>query len=286
MYELTPADPTIKRRFNARLFFILWLVGLAGVLSILLIDLPALIAALPMPAGAVPPELPPPALLKLVSVIQPAVLMTLAVALGGWLAPKVGLHAPAFESLAASGTGAFLEKLKPQIVPGVIAGALGGVGIVATWVIAKPFLTAEFISQAERFNTLLPAAVRFLYGGLAEELLLRWGLMTLLVWAGSRIAGLVVRRKNDDGETDGVPSGAVVIAAIIISAVVFAMGHLPIASLLNGGLTLPLVIYVISANSLFGVIAGYLYWRRGLEAAMIAHMFAHVVLVAAISLSF
>jgi membrane protease YdiL (CAAX protease family) len=95
-----------------------------------------------------------------------------------------------------------------------------------------------------------------------------------------------VRRKDRDGETDGVPNGAVVIAAIIISAVVFAMGHLPIASLLNGGLTLPLVIYVISANSLFGVVAGFLLWRRGLEAAMIAHMFAHVVLLAAIKLSF
>jgi hypothetical protein len=47
MYEFTPADPTIKRRFKARLFLILWLVGLAGVLSILLIDLPTLIAALP-----------------------------------------------------------------------------------------------------------------------------------------------------------------------------------------------------------------------------------------------
>ena len=47
MYEFTPADPTLKRRFKARLFLILWLVGLAGVLSILLIDLPALIAALP-----------------------------------------------------------------------------------------------------------------------------------------------------------------------------------------------------------------------------------------------
>ena len=47
MYEFTPADPTIKRRFNRRLFLILWLVGMAGVFSILLIDLPALIAALP-----------------------------------------------------------------------------------------------------------------------------------------------------------------------------------------------------------------------------------------------
>ena len=78
----------------------------------------------------------------------------------------------------------------------------------------------------------------------------------------------------------------VFIAAIIISAVVFGMGHLPLASALNGGLTVPLVAYVITANSLFGIIAGLLYWRRGLEAAMLAHMFAHVVLLAAIFLSF
>jgi hypothetical protein len=291
MDEFSSAEPAIKQGNKARLFLILWLVGLVGVLSILLIDLTALIAAVPLPEGSVPPELPPAALLKLLSIIQPTVLMTLAVALGCWLAPKVGLHAPAFEALAASGINAFFEKLKPQIVPGLIAGVAGGVGIVAAWAIAKPFLTAEFILQAERFNALLPAAVRFLYGGLAEEILLRWGLMTLLVWAGSRIAALFVRRNNVDGEIASGsmnvrPSSAIFISAIIISAVVFGIGHLPVASLLAGGLTLPLVIYVISANSLFGIIAGFLYWRRGLEAAMIAHMFAHVVMLAALRLSF
>ena len=267
-------------------FLILWLVGLVGVLSFLLVDLSALIAALPRSEGSPPVELPPPAILKLVSIIQPTVLMTLAVALGVWLAPKVGLHAPAFESLAGSGSRAFLEKLKPQILPGVIAGLAGGVGIVMAWVIAKPFLTSEYISRARDFNTLLPAAVRFLYGGIAEELLLRWGLMTLLVWAGSRIAARVLRRKNHDGNIQHALSSVVFIAAIIISAVVFGMGHLPLASALSGGLTVPLVAYVITANSLFGIIAGFLYWRRGLEAAMLAHMFAHVVLLAAIFLSF
>jgi len=271
---------------KVRLFLILWLLGLVGVLSFLLVDLSALIAALPLPEGSPPVELPPPAVLKLVSIIQPTVIVTLAVALGVWLAPKVCLHAPAFEALARSGSRAFLEKLKPQILPGAIAGLAGGVGIVAAWVIAGPFLTSEFISRAREFNTLLPAAVRFLYGGLAEELLLRWGLMTLLVWAGSRIAGRVLRRKDDDRGIRHLPSSVVFIAAIIISAVVFGLGHLPIASLLNGGLTLPLVIYVVTANSLFGIFAGFLYWLRGLEAAMLAHIFAHVVLLAAISLSF
>jgi hypothetical protein len=76
-----------------------------------------------------------------------------------------------------------------------------------------------------------------------------------------------------------------VVAAIFISAVLFGVGHLPIAWLLAGGLTVPLVIYVIVANSVFGIFAGFLYWKRGLESAMIAHMVAHVVLIAAIAFS-
>jgi hypothetical protein len=59
------------------------------------------------------------------------------------------------------------------------------------------------------------------------------------------------------------------------------MGHLPIASALGVGLTAPIVAYIIMANSLFGLIAGYLYWKKGLEAAIIAHMFAHVVIATA-----
>lgn len=41
------------------------------------------------------------------------------------------------------------------------------------------------------------------------------------------------------------------------------------------------IAYVIVANSIFGLIAGYLYWQKGLEAAIIAHMSAHLVIVTA-----
>lgn len=57
------------------------------------------------------------------------------------------------------------------------------------------------------------------------------------------------------------------------------LGHLPVARVLSPTLTAPLVAYVIIANALFGVVAGYLYWRRGLESAVIAHMLAHVVML-------
>lgn len=245
-----------------------------GVASFLFVDIHALIASMPLPPGETLPDLPPPALFKLISVIQPAILTTLAVAVGVWLSAKVGLHSPAAEA-AANGE-PFFAKLRPQIMPGVIAGLVTGVALVASWVVAKPFLSPEFVEHAQEFNKFMPHITRFLYGGLTEEILLRWGLMTFWVWAAWRLF--------QKGE--GTPKAVYFVGAIVVSAVVFGIGHLPVASMLAGSLTLPLVIYVITGNSIFGIVAGFLYWRRGLEAAMIAHISAHLVLITAIYLAF
>jgi membrane protease YdiL (CAAX protease family) len=69
------------------------------------------------------------------------------------------------------------------------------------------------------------------------------------------------------------PNAAVFIFAILISSVLFAIGHLPIAYLLFPDHTIALTTFVIIGNSMFGLVAGYLYWKKGLESAMIAHAF-------------
>jgi len=43
-------------------------------------------------------------------------------------------------------------------------------------------------------------------------------------------------------------------------------------------LTPTLTLFLLLQNSLFGLLAGYLYWRWGLEAAMLAHIVVHLVL--------
>ena len=258
---------------RVRLFLILWGAGMAGVLSFLLVDLEALIALVPMTEEQ-RQAMPPWFIIKLASVVQPAVLMTIAVLVGLWLAPKVGLHAPASEALAEGRS--FWDELRPQVVPGIIAGIFSGIAIAGSWAIARPFVSAEFAARAEGFNKAMPAAVRFLYGGLTEEILLRWGVMTLFVWVVWRVLG-----KRAEG-----PASWILVASIFASALLFGIGHLPVASLLAGGeLTLPISIYIIAANSLFGIVAGFLYWKRGLESAMIAHIFTHVVLLAAVLIS-
>lgn len=68
-------------------------------------------------------------------------------------------------------------------------------------------------------------------------------------------------------------------AAIVISAILFGIGHLP-ALAASFGLTPALVVRTVALNAIAGLGLGWLFWRRPLETAMVAHMTFHVVLVA------
>jgi hypothetical protein len=254
-------------RFNTRLFLILWLAGLAGVISFLLIDLNALIAILPIPPGTeMPLSIPA---LKLLTVIQQAIILAVAVLVGLVLASKVGLSSPVAEAAASGGD--LVSAFKPQIIPGIVGGLTGGVSLVLIAAALKPFLSPEVLARLGEYGKILPLPTRLLYGGIIEELLLRWGLMTLLVWAAWR---LFQKGQNR-------PKPAFFVGALLISSVVFAIGHLPMAFMLFPELTLALKLFVIVGNSVFGLIAGYLYWKKGLESAMIAHALTHVVMFTA-----
>lgn len=161
--------------------------------------------------------------------------------------------------------------MSAQRASGIIGGLLGGGAIVAVTFVSKPFLPAGTEERVAAFGRLVPVPTRLLYGGVTEELLLRWGLMTLLVWAAWRLL---------QGRA-GEPKPAYVVGAILISSLVFGVGHLPIAYLILPEVNVALTLYVVAANSVFGLIAGYLYWKRGLESAVLAHMLAHVVLLSA-----
>ena len=113
----------------------------------------------------------------------------------------------------------------------------------------------------------MPLAVKLLYGGITEELLMRWGVMTLLLWLGWRL----LQRGH------GQPRNGLVATAVLFSAVLFAVGHLPAAQAMAGVLTMPVVAFVLVGNTVFGLVAGGLFARHGLEAAIIAHVLAHLL---------
>ena len=64
---------------------------------------------------------------------------------------------------------------------------------------------------------------------------------------------------------------------IVLSALVFGLAHLPVVATAVGPLPASAAAYVTLANAAFGLVAGYLFWRHGLEAAIIAHVAAHLL---------
>ncbi|HEV7643749.1 MAG TPA: CPBP family glutamic-type intramembrane protease [Pyrinomonadaceae bacterium] len=264
---------------KTKLFLILWLAGLSGVLSFLLVDINALLANLPLPAEVEVPFFTP--VMKALSMIQPTIIMSLAVLIGVVLAGKVGLHAPAAEAIAGMNKNGekFWPALKPQIVPGVLGGIFAGIAIVLLSLWARSFFSAETTTRISELGKLLPLATRFLYGGILEEILLRWGVMTLLVWLIWGAAWRVFQKGQE--KTNAKPKAVYFIGAIFISAFIFGIGHLPIALMIVPEPTVAFVLFVIIANSVFGIIAGFLYWKKGLESAIIAHILTHVTMFSA-----
>lgn len=106
-----------------------------------------------------------------------------------------------------------------------------------------------------------------LYGGIIEEVIMRLFVMSLsalIIWK-------IFFRKNDTA-----PKGALIFANII-SAVLFAAGHLPATVQFFGELTPIIVVRCFLLNGGFGLIFGYLYRKYGLQYSIIAHMGCHII---------
>jgi hypothetical protein len=240
-------------------FFAIWwrlsLLGLIGTASMLLAPLERIVAT-EMPAMT----------LRLLAIIQPSLLVLALAALGLWAGPKLGLDAPVVRAWAKRRP--ILAALRPQLLPATIGGAAIALVLILFWlgVTAMP-------SVAEKLGNLqLPLATKLLYGGIVEELMLRWGMMSFFAWAVWRLAG----------RPAGPPAWCLW-AAILFAAILFAAGHLPVVYMLMPAPPPQLIVMMIAGNSVPGILFGWLFWRRGLEAAMIAHALAHLFSVAALA---
>ena len=236
----------------------LFSLGLLGVVSSIPL-IPRLLAlqSTPLPMSV--------KMIQLISVAQSSVLLLLMVWLGSVLSKKVGLTSPVIFAMAHSKD--IYKELKPQILPALIGGIVGGIFILTFLSIFSNYLPPEFLIAGAK---LTPSwYTKILYGGITEEILVRWGLMSFFVWGLYRLTqkkGSNIRPHN-------------YVLAIMISAIIFGVAHLPVAFALSTETTIPLIAYIILGNAAFGFIAGYLFWKHGLECAMGAHMIAHLTMI-------
>lgn len=246
------------KKQKALLGLILFGLGLIGILSILTMNIP-----LPPEAEAILKDRFTHQQIKMLTLINPTIMMVVAVIVGTILYQKVNLKVPLIEKMV----GIKNDNLNTSHILkyGILGGVLSGILLSLVGIIFNPILPAEFLELGESLKPSL--AARFLYGGLTEEILMRFGLMTLLVWIASKIF-----------------KGTKPIAywtGIIIASIIFALGHFPIAYQAVENPSMGLLTYILIGNTIGGLIFGWLYWKKGLESAFIAHIFAHVIMVIA-----
>lgn len=195
-------------------------------------------------------------------VVQALVLFSIAIFFGLKLAQRVGFSFPILENLLK---GEAQKNLKSIIWISIGLGLLAALLII---LLSVPFgnLSVDFLKA----EVAVPAWKSFLasfYGGVGEEVLLRLFLMTFFVW-------ITLKIKTTD---EGKPTNIGVWLAIFLSSIIFGLGHLPITS----GLTsiTPIVeLRAVLLNGVGGIIFGWLYWKKGLESAMISHFSADICL--------
>jgi hypothetical protein len=241
---------------RGKAFLLLSGLGLAGILSLVPTLGPALGQIRGMPDAS---ALPDAALIALL-LLQPALLLLAAVAIGIALAERAGLTSLILcHCIGKAPFGAGKGWLSSLVLA-----ALAGSAAAAADLTLRGLFPASFMSIPRLDDvTLAQRAMALLYGGITEELLMRFGLMTLLVWIGTRLLG-------------GRRPSWLVWAAIALASLAFAAGHLP-ALLGMGQPDTVLILRTLGLNAALGFLYGWLYAARSLEHAMLAHAATHVM---------
>ena len=247
--------------FDWKLFLVLVLVCVPGVLVAVPAMLPAIeeSARKNLPEGK---EMPRREVMLASLMVMPLTIIALAAAAGTALGPGVGLGAPFFKALVDGRP--LWPALQPQLLPSLGLGVAGALIVIAAYYgFFLRHLDPATIDAVEGLRHKMGIWGRVLYGGIVEEVLMRWGLMTALVWLGALLVGR--------------PSAGVIWAAILLSGVLFGLGHVPNVLTAGGRPTPALFALAILLNLGAGTICAWLFWHHGLASAMTGHALFHLV---------
>ena len=210
-------------------------------------------------------QLPVPSLIIMLAQITQAIIMfSVAIFIGLFLGKKVGLGAPLIEDWLHGES--IKNRLKPILRTSLVLGILIGISVF----VLDRFAFSFFVEPVTASQAEPPLWQRFLasfYGGINEEIFMRLFLVSLLVWISCKIRST----------KEGIPTSTGVWLSIILVSVLFGLGHLPMTAQFME-ITPVVVIRAIILNGIAGIVFGWLYWKKGLGAAVISHFFTDIVL--------
>lgn len=172
-----------------------------------------------------------------------------------WPPRSLGLHAPL---IAAWRKGQRASSLRGIVWQSFTAGVLmAATMIVLDWLLFAGASLPRIRSMAEEPFWLRLAIV--VYSPVAEELLYRFIMMPLLAWVAYAMLARVLHQALPVAMWIG----------IVGAATLFGLAHVGNAP----DVPHPFV-RAITLNGLAGIVFGWLYWKKGFEAAVLAHFAA------------
>lgn len=192
---------------------------------------------------------------SLLSLVQPFILALFALLIGQFFFSKVGLRSLLYERTSES-----LELFKARLSDVIFIGIGLGAGLGIVDVLISP-LIPELMDQVGQDVMLRDLLAGIFYGGIIEEVMLRFGFMSAMIYFMSRTSQQLKAWHYW--------------VSIILVAIIFALGHLP-ATLQLFEMTIFVWLRLLLMNGIVGIVAGYIYWQNTLESAIVCHMMVHV----------
>ena len=155
---------------------------------------------------------------------------------------------------------------KSGLIPTIVLTVIGSIIFIALEYGVFANIIPEIAALYEAKPTIAYMISCLTYGGVLEEIMMRWFLLSLLAFI---IWKLFFRKE------EAAPKG-VMIGVNIVVALLFAAGHLPTTAM-TMGITPLILVRCFSLNSLAGLICGHLYMKHGIQYAMLSHAGFHIL---------
>ncbi len=193
-------------------------------------------------------------ILGLITAIQSAGYGLVLGALGILLSKKIGLWKDEVT----------FEKI--PILSSIATAVMGGLALIGLDVLLFGKYSQAIVDSYAVKPTVSYILASVTYGAVIEEVMLRLFMMSLIAFV---LHWLFERKKTE-------VSAVILVTANILSAVLFAAGHLPATAILLG-LSPMIVFRCFLLNGGLGLLFGWLYRKYGLHYAMLAHGGCHIV---------
>lgn len=243
-------------------FGILFVLGSVGIVMFTITSIPLIEQQLAKLSPETLEKVQPLWVLMLLQGLQYSILLATSILIGIGCAYRVGLHSHLIDHWVFHTAKSLSFAVEMKWSLGV--GAAAAIVLLLFDRLMQPALPEALQAANNTERSWLNLLTAMSYGGITEEILMRWGLMSLLVW----IAWKVLKQ----GVT--LPSQGIYQGAIVLAALVFGLLHLPATAAIVP-LTPVVIVRALLLNGIAGIGFGWLFWQYSLEAAMLAHISVH-----------